>query len=178
MSQKGFMGVSKTVKQQRGGVMVRNCLVFLIVLCSSTVAWAETAQISYEARGGFSVEVTISASETTNVEIPAGTMISSGDPTEQRFLIAETIERTVEAGQAVRVTVSAYCMDPHLSGPMAGTTMAYIGEAKGDMAALVRVAAGSTHTDFQQAVWSLSRPDPNLSHAARQLLSRAGLTPK
>ena len=158
--------------------MVRRCLLVVFSVISIAATARAEVSVEYRAAGGINVDIVLEATTGGQVEIPSGTIIATGLEEEQRFLIGQTIERTLRAGERATVSVQAFCLDLERSAPSAGSAMHRVGVATGDLQRLLAVAVQADHGVLQQAIWALGSRSAAPSSEAVALLRQAGLAPK
>jgi hypothetical protein len=110
-----------------------------------------------EIHGMYEMYVNIHA--TNDVYLPAGLVLASNNPGEQKFVLDTSVE--LEAGQDARVQV--FCMDHDLIAASPGTSMRAVDHARRPVARILADRSVSAQVR-QQAIWSVRGSPEHFRH--------------
>lgn len=114
---------------------------------------------------------------TRDVDVPAGLVLASNNPGEQKFVLDEGL--SLRAGETASVRV--FCMDYELIAASTGTAMRPIGNARPVVARIISEGRGDSPETRQRAIWTVRGSPENARDyegtpiaAVAALLDRAG----
>lgn len=155
-------------------------LTFCGTLSVLFAASAASAQVSVDLRanGYTEVQATLTAGpEGGHVVVPMGTLVSTGDQSQQDLVLGRALDVELEPNTTQVVSVPAFCVNSNRSPPSAGAEVQAVRAADPAVTRLLGAQGSYAQHVVQAAVWAyLDGHTPD--EQALKIFRFAGITPK
>ncbi|MEM9070293.1 MAG: hypothetical protein AAGE52_17430 [Myxococcota bacterium] len=129
--------------------------------------------------GNDQVQIQLNASpEGGTVAMPVGTLVSTGDLSQQDLVLGEAVEMNLEPNERRTISVAAYCVHSSRSVPNTGVSMAQAGVGERELQRLMAVQNQFSHDIMQRAVWAYRNRETTTDSQVEKVFLVAGVVVK
>jgi hypothetical protein len=140
------------------------------------VEYRSDTRVEFTHVSGNNLRVMVHSPSGGQVEIPAGTVVSSGDASQQDLVTARPIQAQLEPNTYGSVELEGFCMNEERGNVVSGQPMAMQGLADPNVRRILNLADRVPHHDLQQAIWYLrGNQGRGNDPAVQQVLAMAGV---